>query len=458
VLGLSIGAVLCSSACDETPRPTAEVTSDESRLNLLLITVDTLRADHLSGYGYERPTTPNLDRFLASAVIFEDAQSNSGWTMPSLASTMTSLHPSTHGCVHFNSRLDDSHRTLAEIVRDAGYRTHAIGSHVFLSESRGLQQGFSEFDDELIRRREATDRDVSSAAISDKAIEWLGRRFREQGERRPWMLWLHYFDPHTAYVAHPDFEDLFGSERPIDRYDGEVAFTDRELARVLVYLEDEGAAGRTLVAFLSDHGEAFGEHGSTRHSTHLFDEVTHIPFAIRDPRIPGRRVISTVESLDLLPTLLELLDIESGGAGEFAGRSLVASMRGEEISERAILAQTEMFSRYRADSLTLGRWKLIADRSGGLARSGDGRVRVRARSEAIGAPAYYLFDRRSGNAIDVAAENARVVEVLEKELVRIRTRAESAAPTTRGEARLELGEDERGTLEALGYIDAEPPM
>jgi arylsulfatase A-like enzyme len=211
--------------------------------------------------------------------------------------------------VKSSSRLDPSHLTLAEILRDAGYRTHGIGSHTFLKATRGLQQGFSGFDDELIHDHKRTDRHVSSREISDKALRWLDERAAAGPDEPPWLLWLHYFDPHTAYVAHAGVSERFGLERPVDLYDGEIAFTDHELGRVLDRFARSGHDATTLVVFASDHGEALGEHGLDSHSTNVFGEVTRIPLAIRDPRIGAGRVSVPVESLDVLPTILDLLDL-----------------------------------------------------------------------------------------------------------------------------------------------------
>jgi arylsulfatase A-like enzyme len=445
--------MLTSGCSDDAPA---------DRLNVLLITVDTLRADHVTGYGYARNTTPNLDAFLETAVSFEDAHANAPWTLPSLASLMTSLHPSTHGCVKFSSRLDPSHLTLAEILRDAGYRTHGVGSHSFLKATRGLQQGFSGFDGELIHDHKRTDRHVSSREISDKAIRWLDELAAAGPDEPPWLLWLHYFDPHTAYVAHEGVSERFGLERPVDLYDGEIAFTDRELGRVLDRLARSGRDATTLVVFASDHGEALGEHGLDSHSTNVFGEVTRIPLAIRDPRIGTGRVSIPVESLDVLPTVLDLLDLRdlSGrdAAPSFSGRSLVPAMRGETLPPRAILAETEISRFYVADSLILGRWKLIADRSGALQRSTEGNVSLRARNASRGPPADYLFDLDTdpSERRDVSDQHHEIAEQLRGELDEM---LRAAAARGRGFEKSDertLSVEEREALHSLGYVEADP--
>ncbi len=432
------------------------------RLNVLLITVDTLRADHVTGYGYARKTTPNLDAFLETSVRFEDAHSNAPWTLPSLASLMTSLHPTTHGCVKFSSRLDPSHLTLAEILQDTGYRTHAIGSHTFLKAAIGLQQGFAEFDDELIRDHKRTDRHVSSREISDKAIRWLDELDDAGPGEPPWLLWLHYFDPHTAYVEHASVSQRFGLERPVDLYDGEIAFTDHELGRVLDRLARSDRDATTLVVFASDHGEAFGEHGLDSHSTNVFGEVTRIPLAIRDPRLGAGRVSIPVESLDVLPTILDLLDLRDlscrDPAPSFSGRSLVPAMRGETLPPRGILAETEMSRFYVADSLILGRWKLIADRSGALQRSTDGNVRLRARNASRGPPANYLFDLDADPAErwDVSDQHYEIAEQLRRELDEMLHTAAARGRGFEESDKRSLSVEELEALDSLGYVETDP--
>jgi arylsulfatase A-like enzyme len=432
-----------ASAFSGCTAPTAE------RPNVLLITVDTLRADHLSGYGYDRPTSPNLDAFFETAILFTDANSNSGWTLPSLASLMTSLHPVSHGCVKFDSQLAAEHLTLAEILRADGYRTHGIGSHTFLRESRGLQQGFASYDDELVERHERTAEHVSSALISDKAIGWLENEAAGAHDEA-WLLWLHYFDPHTTYVEHPEISAVFGNERPVDLYDGEIAFTDREIARVLAHLAKSGDAASTIVVLTADHGEALGEHGSNRHSTNLFREVTRIPLAIRAPQFAPRRVDQPVESLDILPTLIELLDLTVDTRP--AGRSLVPAMRGEVLPSRPILAQTEMSEHYTADSLILGRWKLVVDRSGALQRSAEGEIVLKPREMARGEPDHYLFDRMADPAdrIDVKQRLPAVANDLR---TRLSDMLEWATPPDGSPDRQALSAAESEALRALGYLE-----
>jgi hypothetical protein len=189
-----------------------------ARDNLLLLAVDTLRADHLGAYGYQRPTSPHIDRFFAEAIVFDDAHSTSSWTLPAFASLMTSTHSSTHGCWQFRSQLDPSFTTLAEVLRNSGYHTAAVTSHTFLRKSYGLGQGFEDYDESLIVRLRQSHRAISSPMVTERALVFLDRQANME-ERRPWFLWVHYFDPHHVYNEHPGVTEEFGGE-PVDLYDG----------------------------------------------------------------------------------------------------------------------------------------------------------------------------------------------------------------------------------------------
>ena len=290
----ALGGVSCTESNAEPKRP-----------NILLITVDTLRADHLQPYGYDRPTSPKLAQLAQSAMVFEDAQSSAPWTLPSLASLMTGLPSAAHGCRSFYSSLAPSYGTLAEQLLAGGYDTAAVVSHVFLGRPYGLHQGFVHFDDELVLEMTRSDEVISSVAVSDKGLAFLDAK-AAAGEQEPWFLWLHYFDPHSVYQAHPDQVGTFGSKRPVDLYDGEIAFTDQHIGRVLSGLEGLGFDDDTVVVFTADHGEEFRDHGGVDHGHTLYQEQLHLPLIIRVPgEEPGRHP-GMVRSIDLPATILDL--------------------------------------------------------------------------------------------------------------------------------------------------------
>ena len=301
-LSILIGS-LALWACEE-----GEIPAAQGPPNVVLITIDTLRADHLGSYGYERPTTPRIDQLAAESLVFEDAHAPSSWTLPSLASLMTSVYPSSHGTILREQVLGDGFRSLAEQLQGNGYYTGGIVSQAFASRRFGLDRGFSYFDDklaELSRGNELFKK--TSKVLSDKAIKWLAARAAEETPR-PWFLWLHYFDPHLAYVPHSGYSEQFGTEKDIDLYDGEIAWTDFHVGRVLDALRDSGFEENTVVVLTSDHGEEFGDHGGRYHRTTLYREVLHVPLIVRIPGRPPERSSRLTSLVDVAPLILGLTE------------------------------------------------------------------------------------------------------------------------------------------------------
>lgn len=343
-------------ACRPAPAPTPAPTRAQGRSpNLLLIVVDTLRADHLGCYGYERATSPRLDGLARESVVFEHAQSHSSWTMPSVASLFTSLEPKDHGISDWKQPLDTRLVTLAEQLQREGYRTEGYVSHGVLARLYQFDQGFDVYDSSVVDGR--MPRDISTAReVTDLAERALGRLAAKQ---EPFFLWVHYFDPHDAYLPHAEFD--FGPAA-VDRYDSEIAYTDRQIGRLLDGLAKSGKAERTLVAFTADHGEGFGAHRHLYHTVTLFDELLHVPLMLRGPGLEPGRVATPVGMLDLAPTLLSLL-----------GKPIPPEWKGAPWPrrdgrfapdlERPLVAETQRFADLRA--LRVGRYKLIADRKSG---------------------------------------------------------------------------------------------
>jgi len=351
---LALGLAL---ACGPRTAPPARADAP----NVLLITIDTLRADRLGLYGYPRPTSPELDRFAAGAVVFEDAQASSPWTLPSLASLLTGEEPATHVCRGFGSVLDDSFVTLPERLLAAGYDTACVTSHLFTTTRHGLQQGFVHTDDSFAYPEVEPARNITSQVISDKAIRFLEQKRAVQDER-PWLLWLHYFDPHEEYMPHEDLAPLFatpGEPTPAsafgDRYDAEIRYTDQHVGRVLTKLTEAGFDQDTIVLVLSDHGEELFERGGLGHGHSLHREVLHVPFLLRAPGLGARRVNAVVRQLDVPATVLDLAGLP---VPESAGRSLLPLLRGETLPEAPALAELARGAR-PLDSLRLGPLKLI---------------------------------------------------------------------------------------------------
>ncbi len=457
-------AWLLSGCADSPPRAR----------NLLFITIDTLRADRLGIYGYARPTSPSLDAFAREAVVFDNAQAHSTWTLPSVASIMTSLYPSSHGCTRSDSALDPSFLTLGELLQDAGFRTAAVTNHVFLSGRHGMSQGYEHFDDELVPQgkagegREAFKRlqdAVTSDLISDRGIAWL-RQTREEDSGQRWLLWLHYFDPHQAYQVHEGFQSGLDLSSPSDRYDGEIAFTDHHVGRVLDELAALGLSDDTAVVIVADHGEEFGEHGFKDHGWNLFREALRAPLLMRAPGIEPGRVGEVVRLVDVLPTALDLLGVPLPPARE--GTSLLPALRGQS-APRGLPALAELALRpgHIADSVQVGDWKLILDYSGaldattGMRATGPfaGPLFLREADQVSRAPeeaTSLLFDLRSDTSEtrNVAEEQPAIAAQLKVQLLDLIERAAALVAQSGFTVAdpLDLSEEEQARLRSLGYL------
>jgi arylsulfatase A-like enzyme len=321
-----LAGVSCRSA-DETPAS-----------NVVLITIDTLRADHLGAYGFAHDTSPNIDALAERGVLFERAIASAGRTVPAHASIMTSRHTREHSVGHLNGRSTLRGRmTLAEHFRDAGYETAAFIGNILLTHTTGMGQGFDVFDDQVETPEANRPHVVERLApeTTERAIRWL-----EQPRDRPFFLWIHYQDPHGPYTPPLEHMDRFQIEGPKDepslptragtrhkgsipayqvlpgldrasqyegRYAGEIFFADHWIGKLLGSIEASRGDRGVIIALTADHGESLGENGSyfvhTRSST---PDVAHIPLVLAAEDLePGRRT-DIVSHVDVLPTLLEL--------------------------------------------------------------------------------------------------------------------------------------------------------
>ena len=427
--------------------------TDDAPRNLLLITVDTLRADRLGVYGYEKQTSPRIDAFARESVVFDDAQTQTSWTLGSLASLMTSVEPWTHGAVDHESTLDRSFTTMAEELSAAGFDTAGIVNHVFLAHRYGLDQGFGHYDEELVQELEPSHLAVTSERVTEKAQDWLEQRRRGAAASR-WFLWVHYFDPHHVYQPHEGFSERFGRSTRSQLYDGEIAYTDDAIGRLLDTLGALGFADDTVVALVADHGEEFRDHGHLTHGRTLHREVLHVPLVIRVPGLPPRRVHSTVAMVDLRPSLLEVLGIE--GVANEAGRSFVPAMRGRAHESSVVAAQVAVFEGFHAESIQHGRWKLMVDLSGATLHPARGRDETRVvRAQRVGGMPVLLFDTRAdpSERTNLAAAHPDIVAELRRELDETKRRALAARGRYEVSKPLQLGPQALDELRALGYVD-----
>lgn len=269
--------------------------------NVVLVTIDTLRADRLGSYGYTAGRTPFLDGVAAAGLRFEEAVTHSPLTFPAHVSIMTGLDPSAHGARDNGTYvLDPEAWTLAEALHDAGYRTGAFVGSFVLDAGFGLSQGFDHYDDDMPSQGPLLDYDAQRRAdeVAGRAIEWIGSRPLE-----PFFAWVHLFDPHSPYDPLPPFDEL------PDRYDGEVAAADAALGRILAELDRLGVRDRTVVIVTSDHGEGLGDHGEREHGLLLYDSVIRVPLILQMPGVEPRVVPHLVGHVDIMPTVLSLAGV-----------------------------------------------------------------------------------------------------------------------------------------------------
>ncbi|MBI4514367.1 MAG: sulfatase [Deltaproteobacteria bacterium] len=401
-LSLLAGGLIAAAVMATYGRRAPVRSSLVNKPNVLLITIDTLRADHVSAYGYMRPTTPHLDRLASEGVMFENCYSAANVTNPSHISLLTGTRVSTHGVTSNTAGLTAPHiTTLAERFRKAGYATAAVVSIGHLGqENSGLGRGFDDYYDVKDERR-ATD----SVLVTR---QWLGAH-----AERPFFVWLHLWDPHMRYNPPPPYDrryvrasspriDLFLKRSPLQQffranrvppsardrlrelfklgfkeavgnnqigltreeidylvalYDGEIAYVDATLAGLFGDLHELGLSDDTLLVVTADHGEAFGEHSIYCDHRTIYNETLHVPLIMRYPRrIPaGRRVANLVSGIDLAPTVLQYAGLRLDGPLE--GRSLLPAIEQGPAQEPVPLFAEH--AKGIASMVRDGQWKLI---------------------------------------------------------------------------------------------------
>ncbi|MFH1418788.1 MAG: sulfatase-like hydrolase/transferase [Planctomycetota bacterium] len=275
--------------------------------NVLLVTLDTTRADRLGCYGNRNIETPNIDALAMSGVLFANAIAPTPVTLPSHSTMMTGRHPKNHG-VRFNAlaRLGDEERTLAEVLSESGYATAAFVSAFVLDSRYGISQGFETYDLDYERRSEhwAAVAERPADKTCDQALAWLDVPGRGD---RPFFLWVHLFDPHWTYEPPKPYADRYAGML----YDGEIAFADAQLGRLLDALDELALRDKTLIVVAGDHGESLGQHDEHSHGTLVYDATLHVPLVLNAPRQPGGGVCITrpVGLVDLMPTVLAMLGV-----------------------------------------------------------------------------------------------------------------------------------------------------
>jgi len=327
--------------------------------NILLISIDSLRRDHVSAYGYPRSTTPRIDALAQQGVRFDLAVSPTSWTLPSHVTMLTALPARQHNVRRGRQRFSPNVISLAEVLSDAGYETAGFAGGEFLSAVYGFSQGFDHYDDYTVlgRDRRRPDAHITSPLSIELVTRWL-RDWQERDLNRPFFAFLHMWDVHADYRPPPPYDTMFGSENhssdsgtqdpradeSIALYDGEIRWTDSHLGQVFDLLDVMDVSDNTLVVVTSDHGDEFFEHGKKGHGSTLFEEVLLVPLVMRFPkRIPAGRVVEPqVRLIDIAPTILALAGVAhpSGfgysDAGPYAYQDLTPLIDGRSAVPRLI--------------------------------------------------------------------------------------------------------------------------
>jgi len=332
----------------------------ERPIGVVIITLDTTRADRLSIYGLMDASMPALERLAREGVVFDQATTVAPLTLPAHTSLFTGLLPPRHGVRDNASEpLAGTETTLAEILQARGFRTAAFVSSVVLGPERGLAQGFDEYAgastqtgappaDEPLDHLDSRQRRAD--AVIDDAVRWLAG----VGES-PFFLWAHLYDPHRPYDPPEPYRSAYA-----DPYVGEIAFADAQIGRLIAALEARRLLDRTIIVVAGDHGESLGEHGEDDHGIFVYDSTVRVPLVIRAPRTPARRAGGIVRLTDVMPTVLDLLQVPAPPAD---GTSLAALIRGPatdlDLEAYAESRYPERLGWSPLRSLRTGRFKLI---------------------------------------------------------------------------------------------------
>jgi arylsulfatase A-like enzyme/tetratricopeptide (TPR) repeat protein len=396
--------------------------------NVLVITIDTTRADHIGCYGFHLARTPNIDQLASEGLRASNAVSSAPITMPSHTSIFTGLYPPAHG-VRDNGAyaLGEEAVTLAERLRDQGYTTHAFVSALVLNRRYNLNQGFESYDDDLwseadpklfmIRSRRAP-------KTADHFLAWLDTWNKTKA--KPFFTWIHFFDPHQPYHPEPGDMGLAPSA-----YDAEITSVDRAIGRIVQQLREDGQLDNTLLVVIADHGESLGEHGEQTHAIFVYDATVRVPLIIRAPWLLKPGVYGApVRSVDLTPTILDALGMPA--PERIDGQSLLAAMEGKQPGP-----ELPQYSESLLSEVGFGMAPLYAVRDGGY--------------KYIRAPRPELYDLRKDphELHNLVAELPRVAARLNGELTKIME--ESGRHAVKAAASPMTKETEE-SLQALGYL------
>jgi len=386
--------------------------------------MDTTRADRIACYGYERIRTPIIDGLADQGVLFENAYAQAVMTLPSHTSIMSGHVPPAHGVrINGSAIVRPEVETLAEILKAAGFATGATVSAMVLDSMFGLDQGFDYYDDNV---PESGSHDVffsqrPAGEVTDAALAWLNT-----ARAGRWFLWAHYFDPHTPLNPPSPFREQYGPRG----YEGEIAYMDSEIGRLLEGVREAGAADRTIVVLVGDHGEGLRDHGEMTHGVFLYNEITRVPLVISVPGFISepRRVKSVVRTTDIMPTILDLLRLPSRPSLD--GVSLWPLISGA-TDDMGLSAYTEspasalMYGWSPLAALRSGKWKYIHGPE----------------------PELYDIEADPGERQNVIASQREVADDLRERMRGMLT----AVTPVKGNGSVSLSPEEEARLRSLGY-------
>jgi arylsulfatase A-like enzyme len=433
-------AVALACACGPPAKPP----------DIVLVSVDTLRADHTSAYGYARDTSPFLTELAQSGALLEQAYAPTASTGPSHATLFTGTHVLHHGLIKNGLALPAENLCLAEVLAQRGYQTAAVVGSFVLDPKFGFDQGFDFYDADFQNAQShpgtwqghpVDNFDRRAEEATDTALRWLASR----DPARPYFLFVHYFDPHAPYGAPGAFALRFAKETPphgtayvSNRYDAEIAYTDAQIRRLIEGLPAD-RRDDTLLMLVADHGEGLGDHGFPAHAALIYEEAVRVPWIARFPgTIPaGLRIGAPVGLVELAPTLLELAGVPV--PPDMQGESLAAALRGERkldperpvyLVRRHYLSGTVGVVRVKGFKFGMraGRWKYIED-------------------EGFGTRELYDLATDPGELDDRYYAEPEVAASL-------RQRTQAWREATAGDLSIRaIAEQDRAALEALGYVE-----
>lgn len=408
----------------------SEVASAEPRWNLLLLTLDTTRPDRFHCYGDSDESTPNLDRLSAEGVLFERARTPVPVTLPAHTTILTGLYPFQHGVRNNGTYVAPERlRTLPELLKAEGYATGAILGAFPVDHRFGLNQGFDLYDDDFpaasVRRESDTAQRVAGD-VTRLSLEWIA----EQGG--PFFLWAHFFDPHFPYAP----PEPFASRYPTDLYQGEIAYLDSEIGRLLDGLRERALLERTIVIVVADHGESLGEHQEMTHSIFIYNSTQHVPLIVRFPNVGAfahsswrsQRVPDLVSQVDVLPTAWNALGLPRESLPPVAGRSLLPLIAGKSHGEEWVYHET------RVPELEYG--------------ASDLRALEGPRWKYVRAPRPELYDllKDPGETRDLSQAQPKLVAAFESELTGL------LRTDTDDDGQVQMDAETIEKLKSLGYL------